>query len=234
VDTRGNEKQPAMWIGVVPPKQSRLPKWISSFMASLVTAAATAVATSWLLLALTPSFQDALAQPQCDDPRGLHIVKAENAKSSGFLTEEIPIDTKDPNGPKTTLEHVPKLAIDGDLGTSWVENGNAYGVNETLTLKMPKSTKVKLICIVNGYTKSLDLYLKNARVRQLEVLTDSGTKIVTLRQKADNEFATYQELNVAKGPTDEIRMKILVGVGGTGADRAADTSISEVEVWAGD
>lgn len=213
-------KEPRMWVGVVQPPQKRWPGIWGGLLISLITA----VATSFLLLALTPFFKSALAEPDCDDPRGLQLVSGIGAESSSALTESDPI----------VIEHHADLAIDGDLGTSWVEGVEGLGKNETLTLTLPGTPDVQLVCVINGYAKSEALFLRNARVRQFTVQTDKGTQPSMLRQKPVADYAAYQSLGIPKGSTSKIVLTIAIAVGGVGGDRAADTSISEVEVWARD
>ncbi len=217
---RGNANEPRLWVGVVQPPQSRWPSVVGGLLIGIVTA----VATSLLLLALTPLFKSALAEADCEDPRGLHLVSGVSALSSSALTEPAP----------GTLEHPAELAIDGDLGTSWVEGVDGLGKNETLTLTLPGTPDVQLVCVINGYAKSEALYLRNARVRQFNVQTDQGDQPAMLRQKPLADYAAYQSLAIPRGSTEKIVLTIAIAVGGTGGDRAADTSISEVEVWARD
>ncbi|TFC36112.1 hypothetical protein E3O47_13495 [Cryobacterium sp. TMT2-17-1] len=218
--SRGNANEPRMWVGVVQPPQSRWPGVVGGLLIGILTA----VATSLLLLALTPLFKSALAEADCDDPRGLHLVSGVGAESSSALTESDPI----------VVEHPAALAIDGDLGTSWVEGADGLGKNETLTLTLPGTPDVQLVCVINGYAKSEALFLRNARVRQFTVKTDQGIQPSMLRQKPVADYAAYQSLAIPKGSTTEIVLTIAIAVGGVGGDRAADTSISEVEVWARD
>ena len=212
--------EPRMWIGVVQPRQSRWRGPLSGLLFGIFTA----VATSLLLLLLTPLFKDALAEPDCEDPRGLYLVSGVGAESSSALTESDPI----------VVEHHAALAIDGDLGTSWVEGVEGLGKNETLTLTLPGTPDVQLVCVINGYAKSEALFLRNARVRQFTVQTDRGTQPSMLRQKPVADYAAYQILEIPEGRTSKIVLTIAIAVGGVGGDRAADTSISEVEVWARD
>ncbi|WP_166804625.1 hypothetical protein [Cryobacterium sp. TmT3-12] len=218
--TRGNTTEPRLWVGVVQPPQNRWPGLLSGLLIGIFTA----VATSLLLLMLTPHFKSALAEADCEDPRGLHLVSGVGAESSSALTESDP----------RVVEHPAVLAIDGDLGTSWVEGVDGLGTNETLTLSLPGTPDVQLVCVINGYAKSEALYLRNARVRQFTVQTDQGSQPSMLRQKPVADYAAYQSLALPKGSTSEIVLTIAIAVGGVGGDRAADTSISEVEVWARD
>lgn len=213
-------KEPRLWVGVVQPPQSRWPSVVGGLLIGIVTA----VATSLLLLALTPLFKSALAEPDCEDPRGLHLVSGVEAASSSALTESDPV----------TLEHPAGLAIDGDLGTSWVEGVEGLGKDEALTLTLPGRPDVQLVCVINGYAKSEALYLRNARVRQFNVKTDQGEMPAMLRQKPLADYAAYQSLPIPKGSTNKIVLTIAIAVGGVGGDRAADTSVSEVEIWAKD
>ncbi len=180
-------------------------------------------------LFLTPWIQSTLTPPSCDDPKDLRLVPRSelSATATSFRV-------KDPNFSAT---YEPALAIDGDSSTAWVEGNpdtglNKYGEGQTLTIALAHPRDVQLICVINGYTSTQESYLHNSRVRQLTVTTAVGSTDSVLPEKALEFFAGYQPVNLAKGRTTTIALTIGTARAGQDPAREADTSISEVEIWA--
>lgn len=178
-------------------------------------------------LAVTPFIQDALTHPSCDDPRALHLV----------LRSEMTATASGQNPEEQGASYEPALAVDGDSSTAWVEgmpdsDARKYGEGETLTISLARARDVQLVCIINGYAKTPQTYLHNARVRQLTIVTDRGSTDSVLPEKTLEFFAGYQSVNVAPGQTGSISLTIGTARAGQDSTQEADTAISEVEVWA--
>lgn len=175
---------------------------------------------------ITPTIQGMLTSPSCDDPGDLRLVARSEMKATatGFNPDE------------QLASYEPTRAIDGDSSTAWVEgrpdsDDRKYGEGEALTITF-KPRDVKLVCIINGYTKTPATYLHNARVRQLTVATDRGITDSVLPEKTLEFFAGYQAVAVAPGLTASITLTIGTARAGQDSTQEADTAISEVEVWA--
>lgn len=64
--------------------------------------------------------------------------------------------------------------FDASTGTAWVEGASGNGIGEWITIEFETLRRVKSIHVQNGYQKSVDIFAKNNRVRQLRVLFSGG------------------------------------------------------------
>lgn len=71
-------------------------------------------------------------------------------------------------------EHKAENVADYGRDTAWVEGQESDGVGESITLMLKKPAKVNRVGIVNGYTKSRELYAINNRVMMLKVSVNDG------------------------------------------------------------
>lgn len=205
-------------------ERARLNRWdlVLAVFAGLIGPLMTAL----LLLWLVPVFQERLLErPSCDNPRDLHLVQGLSAESESVL-------------PADTASYEAQLAVDGDSGTSWVEgelgDDNPYGRGEVLEITLPETRDVRLVCIINGYAKDPELFARNARIRQLTVTTEQGSKESVLPEKTGADYAAYQPLQLQEGRTATLSIEIGTVRAGQGQDRFTDTAVSEVEIWAAD
>lgn len=186
------------------------------------------VVTSAVLLLVTPGLSEwFVTQPTCDAPRDLVLVPL--ASSDATASSHLAVD---PSAKDPQHGHPATDAIDSNAGTAWVEGADGYGVGEYLEFTLPPTTDLQMVCVVNGYAKTLDLYHLNSRARQLEVTTDAGVKVAVLPGGTDASFQRFQQLALVPGQTGSVRLTIRSTWVGAGNDAAADTSLSEVEFWA--
>ncbi|WP_010202245.1 NADase-type glycan-binding domain-containing protein [Salinibacterium sp. PAMC 21357] len=176
---------------------------------------------------ITPTIQSILTEPSCDDPGDLRLVSR----------SELTAEASSVNGEEAGATYEASRAIDGDSSTSWVEgkldsDENKYGEGEYLTITLAEPRNVQLVCVINGFARTQELYLHNSRVRQFSVVTDAGTTDSVLPEKPLELYAGYQSLNIAKGLTASIRLTIGTARAGQDSQQESDTSISEVEIWA--
>jgi hypothetical protein len=177
---------------------------------------------------LAAKVTESLREPNCGDPRGLTRVTPVDVTASSELPPE---RTKDGR----SLQYTAQMSLDGDTGTAWVEGVAGLGQGEWIEYHFRNREQIRLLCIVNGYALTWDLYQKNPRVRILDIsaggnnvaaapLTDDGT---------ENRFAFFQEVRGAESlPSSHVIRLTIRGVyGATGRQRYADTSLSEVEFW---
>ncbi len=178
-----------------------------------------------IVTAFSSQLQDQFREPTCDDPKDLHPVRASAVTASG------------PEHADEDGSYPADNAIDSNAGTAWVESVPGYGIGQSLTFTLPSGTDLQLICMVNGYARSADYYLDNARVRQLEVTTDAGVKDVVVADLPIDEISTFQSVDPPKGWFDVGRtgsVRLTIRSTGTvgGMNAPEDTAISEVEFWA--
>lgn len=202
------------------------PSWLRSetVVAALAGAIAGALVTL-LLVWLTPVMSKTLlAEPSCDDPRGLTVATPIAIEASSSMTI-------DPMAADPEHGHPPADAIDGDAGTAWAEGTEGTGIGESLTITLEPGTDLRMICVVNGWAKTFGIYRDNSRARQLEVSTKAGTKVSVLRDAGASSFQRFRGLSVVPGSTDYVTLTIRTTWSGVGNESAFDTSISELEFW---
>lgn len=71
-------------------------------------------------------------------------------------------------------EHKAENVTGWDRDTAWIEGQESDGLGESITLTLKKPGKVSRVGIVNGYTKSKELYAANNRVMILKVSVNDG------------------------------------------------------------
>jgi hypothetical protein len=127
--------------------------------------------------------------------------------------------------------------LDGDLDTAWCEGASGDGAGQTLTFEF-SSASVDAIGIVNGYTKSQDIFQGNGRIKRLTVtVEDRGTTreaiaslsprdLRRLNRKAIGPFIDWlEDVGRANGPTQRVTLSIADVYSGA---KHADTCISEI------
>ena len=207
------------------PAKSRLAwgldKLITPVLAGLVLAVFGVLAPSWIA--------KRLQTPTCQDPGDLVLVTP--TKVGG---DSKPPDTFQNKG---AVSYWPTNVVDGNTSTAWVEGETGLGLGAQLALEFHPNADVRLVCIVDGYAESWDLYKRNSRVRLLKVDSDQGPRTALLADAGSPDRpAVYQQLNIEIGPTSHITLTV-VSAYAAQRDSALitaypDTSISEVEIWA--
>jgi hypothetical protein len=198
-----------------------LDKLITPVLVGLVLALFGILAPPWIA--------KRLQTPTCQDPGDLVLVTPTNVDGS----------SKPPDNfqNKGAVTYGPTNLVDGNTSTAWVEGMTGLGLGAQLTVELDPNADVRLVCIVDGYAESWDLYKRNSRARLLRVDSDQGTRTALLVDAGSPDRpAVYQQLNTAMGPTTHLTLTI---VSAYAAQRDSvsttaypDTSISEVEVWA--
>jgi len=175
-----------------------------------------------------PWIADRLQKPTCQDPRELtqatpRSVDGGSKKADTFVNK----------GP---VNYAATNLVDGNTSTAWVEGEDGLGLGAQVTIRFDPRVDVRLICIVDGYAESWDLYKRNSRVRQLSVSTEQGTRSALLADAGSPDRpAVYQQVNSEPGVTSYVDLKITSAYAAQ-RDTAVtlaypDTSISEVEIW---
>jgi hypothetical protein len=78
-----------------------------------------------------------------------------------------------------------------DNAEAWVEGRPGVGIGEWITIEFPELRLVKAVIVRNGYQKTRDIFMKNARVRRLRLVFSGGeTEIVALRDSMDLQTVT--------------------------------------------
>jgi hypothetical protein len=89
----------------------------------------------------------------------------------------------------------------------------------------------RLACVINGYAKDGDAYLRNARMRDVTVETDVRHVAGTLTDLPPEESHQFQDLPLPKGRTSLVSVTITSfysGISNNGLRAYLDLCVSEV------
>ncbi len=121
------------------------------------------------------------------------------------------------------IVYYPNNIIDGNMKTAWVENVSGYGEGEYIEIFFMGSVDISQLQLINGYSKSQELYYKNNRAKKIRITFSNGEYIESTLEDGildfqniyfDRTFNTYS-----------IKITILEAYPGSHYD---DTCISEV------
>lgn len=125
-----------------------------------------------------------------------------------------------------SVSHKPSFAVDGSKDTSWVEGVSGDGIGEWVMLSSSGNQSVSGIKIINGYSKSSDLYGKNNRVASVTLEFSDGSSLSFNLKDGNMDFQT---LDFGKTiTTSYIKVKI---TGVYKGSKYQDTCISEIQVY---
>ncbi len=124
----------------------------------------------------------------------------------------------------TEAEFDPRNLFDGSLQTAWCEgkSGDDAGVGESISLNFENPVTIEKVEIVNGWTRSEELYNMNSRVSSMRVTAaGGGSSTVSLQ---DKEF-DYQsaELNLSG-------FSFQFTIDGIHKGRDPDTCVAEIRI----
>lgn len=115
--------------------------------------------------------------------------------------------------------------VDGDRTTAWVEGNSGDGIGEWLVIDFGEPTTPGTIELRNGYTKNDDIFRKNGRVREIEIVTSTGfSQKLTLQDSGGAQGIDLSEV----GEVTWLQLRILSVYRGT---KYRDTAISELRIF---
>lgn len=113
---------------------------------------------------------------------------------------------------------------DGSLKTAWVEGRKGDGIGELLSIEFEKPVALSEVALINGYSKSQDIFAKNNRVEDITIVTSTGIS-QTLRLA---DLTDWQDLGLRSDqPVKWITLKISSVYRGS---KYRDTAISELRL----
>lgn len=115
-----------------------------------------------------------------------------------------------------------KRAFDKNNNTCWQENAVGSGIGEWIMCSASSTQYVSSISIVNGYSKTENLYHQNGRVLRLKIETDTFSEICPIT----DEFGTTTIIDFDR-PLECTFIKFTV-VDAVSGDSWDDTAISEI------
>ena len=120
------------------------------------------------------------------------------------------------------FSYVPTLVRDGDLTTAWVEGARGQGEGESITLTFDTTCSVSGFKISAGYQKTKELFEKNSRPKEIEILFSDGASCrVTLE-----DHMSEQTVNLSRAVESQtLTIRLISVYPGT---TYTDTAISEI------
>jgi len=122
--------------------------------------------------------------------------------------------------PQAGNRYGPENLFDGDRSTAWCEGVQGTGAGQYITLTINGAPQFSRLIFENGYGKSQAAYWENARIRTVEVLTDTGIRVVG--HLPDSPLESYIDLPRLLNHR-QVRITILDVYPGT---RYSDTCLS--------
>lgn len=120
------------------------------------------------------------------------------------------------------MTHSPDRLLDNDLTTAWVEGVSGHGEGESVRFSFNGVYRVSGFTIYAGYQKNSDIYSKNARPSQIELIfSDGQTEMFQLADLQDKQ--TFNLENPVD--TSTIDLKLVSVYSGW---KYTDTAISEI------
>jgi hypothetical protein len=179
------------------------------------------LAPSWIARHFQP--------PTCSNPRGLEQVTPTRVSGAEKPADRFPI--------RGLVTYRVRNLVDGNTSTAWVEDKPGLGLGSYVDLRFDRPVDLRLVCVVNGYAQSWDLYKRNSRARLLSVVTDRGHRSAMLDDAGSPDRpASYQQISSPSGWTSHLKLEVESAYAAqqdTSRTKAyPDTSLSEVEVWA--
>ncbi len=115
--------------------------------------------------------------------------------------------------------------LDDKRSTAWVEGKKGDGIGEWILIDFGEPTRPGSIELRNGYTKNDDIYGKNSRVREVQIVTSAGERrSLTLR-----DTGSFQRIDLSGlGEMQWLQLQIVSVYPGS---KYADTAISELRVF---
>lgn len=97
---------------------------------------------------------------------------------------------------------------DGAWDTAWVEGASGSGAGQSAKMSNPSGKKITVseIELVAGYTKSKDIYYKNARPKQVSVVADTGE--VVAQVTLSDSYQTVQSITFPAVSTSSLSLRI--------------------------
>jgi len=118
----------------------------------------------------------------------------------------------------------PRNLADGRSSTAWVEGRSGQGVGEWILVVFDGERWVSALEIRNGYGKNADIYTKNSRLKDVEIVVSSGeSRTVRLDDRSGSQSI---DLSFA-GSVEWLQMRILSVYPGS---KYSDTAVSELSV----
>lgn len=129
----------------------------------------------------------------------------------------------------------PGKVLDAFPETAWTPAGHDGGRGEWLTITFKdKPIDLQLVCVINGYASDNHTYEINGRLQDVVTKSDAGgSETTTLRNLSVEHMRDLQELNIADGETQMLRLTIQDSIAGEFSEEGGsqDVCLSEIELF---
>jgi hypothetical protein len=128
--------------------------------------------------------------------------------------------------PQYGFTYGPEKIADGRLDTAWVPGQGAHGdgIGEWILVQFDSPRSISTIELLNGYRKNADIFSKNNRVREVEIVSSSGDRLIyTMHDGSNPESISMGELSNVEW------VQLIIRSVYRGA-KYRDTAISELRV----
>ncbi|MBB6480883.1 NADase-type glycan-binding domain-containing protein [Spirochaeta isovalerica] len=105
-------------------------------------------------------------------------------ESSSFFVEELK---------NIEIQYDPSRLLDWDIRTGWVEGARGDGIGETLSFSLKNKSRTSSLIFYNGFIepRNIDLFYKNARLKDFSIQIDSGEIYNFTLEDSPNEQIVY-------------------------------------------
>ena len=188
-----------------PPEVPGQAGWLGWALDKLITPLLIGAVLAVFGIFAPPWIADRLQAPTCEDSRDLLLATPDQVEGLSKPTDNFP--------KKGIVAYGVANLIDGNTSTAWVEGEEELGLGSQFTLRFQSPVDVRLLCVVNGYAESWDLYKRNSRIRLLTIDTQQGTRAALLSDAGSPDRpAVYQPADVPPGKTTYLTMTIKGGI----------------------
>ena len=126
--------------------------------------------------------------------------------------------------PQYGFTYNPVNLTDGRLDTAWVEGKTGDGIGEWIVMIPAAGKRVRGFELLNGYHKNNDLFQKNGRVKDFEVVLPNGKpQTITLADRAGPQRFTFESALAVEW----VQLRIQSVYAGT---KYKDTAITELRL----
>ncbi len=120
--------------------------------------------------------------------------------------------------------------FDNDFSTAWVEGVSGNGEGEIIFIGIiDENYRVSGISLINGYTKSEDLYYKNARLKTATVMITTASDVYMEEVALKDNILDYQNIDFGQIYEDVKSVEIIIGESYEGS-KYEDLCISELRL----
>lgn len=202
--------------------------WVT-LIGTVLVGGAVAIGVAWVSAEIQRGIaEEAASIATCENPQHLRLLTGADASATSQL------EYTDVNN--VTRSYPAQNLVDGSRQTAWIAAEENSGIGTTITLDLSAERDVRLICILNGYAKSSELYESNGSVRVLQVTSAQGVRDAALPRVTDANIFEYQSLVFAPGNTQRIELEVQAADVPEASREfgPSSASISEIEVWVRD